>query len=440
MTARRRAPKATALAAATAGYAALLSGCGSVPAGTGADTDPITVMTWAPQRAEASNMPGMPAMGQAYARWFNARGGINGRELEVLTCDERNDSVGAARCADRAVEEEVVAVVGSYSQHGRSFMSALEGAGIPYLGGYGVTEEEYTSPLSYPVNGGQPVLAAANGRQLAAEECSRVSLVRPDTITGDQLPPLLDAGLRDGGAPQAAPATDVRAPESATSYQQTAQRALEGALGAAPALGGTGLSGTGRSCVTAMLGGHTDTFLDSFRRAEAAGESVRTASVLGSVRQSLVDRTGGADSPLEGTYVTSWYPPADDPRWDTMREAVREHAFGDNRIDPDDPGAQTTWIAYTALRAALEQLDPGRTVTAEALRTVLDEGEALETGGLTPKLRWHYEDLLSAHDYPRLVNTHATYQRVRNGQVSTLPEGPDGFVDVEKSLENKRDG
>ncbi|BFO22444.1 hypothetical protein SHKM778_88320 [Streptomyces sp. KM77-8] len=39
-----------------------------------------------------------------------------------------------------------VAVVGSYSQYADSFMPALEGAGIPYIGGYGVTNNEFTSP------------------------------------------------------------------------------------------------------------------------------------------------------------------------------------------------------------------------------------------------------------------------------------------------------
>lgn len=35
-------------------------------------------MTWAPEDTKATNMPGMPAMAQAYARWVNSRGGIRG--------------------------------------------------------------------------------------------------------------------------------------------------------------------------------------------------------------------------------------------------------------------------------------------------------------------------------------------------------------------------
>ncbi len=148
----------------------------------------------------------------------------------MLTCNERDDAVAAARCARRAVAENAVAVVGSYSQHGDAFLPTLEAAGIPYIGGYGLTHDEFTSPLSYPVNGGQPALLAGLGRTLA-DACGPVALVRPDTIAGDQLPPLLDSGLAAGGHD---PAGDLRAAEAATSYGDAAERALEHAVPAAP--------------------------------------------------------------------------------------------------------------------------------------------------------------------------------------------------------------
>lgn len=175
--------RSTVLSAAVwAACASLAAGCGLVSDVTGGSKDPITVMTWAPEKTQATNMPGMPAMARAYARWVNAHGGIGGRDLRVITCNDNNDTVGAARCARDAVEQNAVAVVGSYSQHARSFLGPLESAGIPYIGGYGVTDEEFASPLSYPVNGGQPALMAGNGRQLAAAGCDRTSLVRPDTV------------------------------------------------------------------------------------------------------------------------------------------------------------------------------------------------------------------------------------------------------------------
>lgn len=428
--------KIAAAVTCTAALASLLSGCGSLPGvGNSGEREPVTVMTWAPEDTRATNMPGMPAMAQAYARSVNARGGIRGHQLRVLTCNERNDSVAAAQCAQRAVDEGAVAVVGSYSQFGRSFMSPLEVKGIPFIGGYGASDEEFQSPLSYPVNGGQASLLAGNGRQLAAD-CKRVALVRPDTIQGDQMPSLLDSGLQSGSRH---PAKDIKAPEDGTDYSPQVTQALR-QVGADPAVYGTAGAGgkAPGACVAASLGDHTDAFFDAFRRLQEDSPKVRVASVLGSVGQALVNRSGGTSGPLEGADITGWYPVADDPRWRPMRKVITDYAFDDNRIDPADQGVQTTWIAYTVLHSLIEQLDDAGVtdITPHDLQTTLDRGEhAIDTGGLTPKLRWRDDDMLAVQDFPRIVNGMVTYQVVRNGE---LVSAQDGFVNVTRTLERRR--
>ncbi|WP_251066432.1 ABC transporter substrate-binding protein [Streptomyces sp. ISL-36] len=438
MTGRRLTSLLAYLTTAAAG-ASLLTGCGVLPGTTGGSREPVTVMTWAPDGTRATNMPGMPAMAEAYARWANATGGIDGHELRILTCNEENTSAGAAACARRAVHEKVVAVVGSYSQNGRAFMAPLEAAGIPYIGGYGISEDEFTSPLSYPVNGGQASLMAGHGMQLA-ESCRKVSLVRPDTLAGDRLPALLNSGLRKS---RHQGATDIPAVEDAAEYTQQAGRARTKA-------------GRRDGCVAAVLGERTQTFFDSFRRlpedarsttagadgtgnddanddakGEAKGDdAVRISSVLGSVSQPVIDRTGGARSPFEGAYVTGWYPEANDARWAPMRKVIQRHAFADNRVDPADAGVQTTWIAYTVLRKVVESLDRD-SITAGAVSHALDRGVSIDTGGLTPELRWRYEDMLGAPGFPRIVNHEVTFQVVRQGRL--VAQKP-GFVDVGETV------
>ncbi|WP_431986801.1 ABC transporter substrate-binding protein [Streptomyces griseoflavus] len=413
----RRVRAAALTTGALAAGASLAAGCGVVPGATGGSgDDTITVMTWAPQDTDATNKPGMPAFAKAWARWINAEGGINGRRVDVLTCNERNDSVSAGRCARRAVEEEVVAVVGSYSQHAEGFLPTLEAAGIPYIGGYGITTAEFTSPLSYPVNGGQPALLAGLGRTLA-DTCGPVTLIRPDTLAGDQLPPLLDSGLKAGGH---ALADDQRAVESATSYETQTRRALERAT-TDPAEPG---------CVVPALGDRTGTFMDSFRRARADYPGVRTATVLGSVDQSAVDASGGASGPYEGSYVTGWYPAAGDARWAPMKKVIEKEAFGDNRIDAADAGVQTTWIAYTVFRQVVESLGDGE-VNSDTVSGALDGGLKVTTGDLTPTLEWKFQDELAAVGYPRLVNANVTLQVVEKGRLVAAREG---FTDVTETL------
>lgn len=411
MTNSRRVVSLSRTFVATALGTCLIAGCGTIPGGSGGSGDTVTVLTFAPENTKATNMPGMTGMAKAYERWVNSKGGINGRKLRVLTCNEKNTASGAADCARKAVAEKAIAVVGSYSQHGRAFMAPLEAEGIPFIGGYGVSSEEFQSPLSYPVNGGQPVLIAGAGHQLG-RACNQVALVRPDTLAGDTLPVLLNAGLR---ANKMADASDIRAAEDSADFGPEAREAL------------AHTSGTGKEkekdkgCVTAVLGERTETFFDAFRRTDAQRKKPQISSVLGSVSQSLVDRTGGKESPFEGAYLTSWYPVAADPLWEPMRKVVAEFAFGDDTVDPDDSGAQTTWIAYTVLGEILERFKEGEQITGRKVKRALNESQPVDTGGLTPKLSWRYQDMRAVAGFPRIVNGQVTFQIVQAGRLVAQP-------------------
>lgn len=412
----RRVRRALATAVATLAASALFAACGVLPGSAGGSPGPVVVMTWAPMDTKATNMPGMLAMAQVVEEYVNGQGGLNGRKLKVLTCNERNDAIAVTKCAQQADDAGAVAVIGSYSEAGSAFTSALEASGIPYLGGYGITQEEFQSLMSYPINGGLPALLAGSGRQLA-DLCTKVTLVRPDTATGDQFPIYLDTGLEVGGLD---PSRDLPTPDDATDYTAAA----------ADAVGDDESS----SCVSAVLGEHTSTFFDSLRRTGDSQPKVRLSSVVGSVQQSTVDSTGGRLSPLEGTYLTDWYPPASDPKWDEMKSAVEKYAFGDNRIDVADPGAQTTWIAYQVFAEVVRAMDPDTAPTKENVQRALDHTTHLSTGGLTPDLGWTDEDMKSVPEHARMVNTEVSYQVIENGRiVSARP----GFIDLTATLRTR---
>ncbi|MGW6782601.1 ABC transporter substrate-binding protein [Streptomyces sp. NPDC054987] len=406
---------------ATAAGVCLLAGCGALPGGSGGSGGSgrtITVMTFAPEGTQATNMPGMTGMAKAYERWANTRGGLNGHRLRVLTCNEKNTPGGAADCARQAVAENAVAVVGSYSQHGRAFMAPLEAEGIPFVGGYGVSSEEFQSPLSYPVNGGQPVLIAGAGHQLS-RACDQVALVRPDTLAGDTLPVMLNAGLR---ANKMADAADILAAEDSADFKPQAGEAIAHTTGTGTGTGtGKEREGKARGCVTAVLGERTETFFDAFRRTEPQRSKPQISSVLGSVSQSLVDRTGGRESPFEGAYVTSWYPVASDPLWEPMRRVVADFAFGDDTVDPDDSGVQTTWIAYTVLGEIMNRFGKEESIDARRIRRSLNEARPVRTAGLTPDLSWRSEDMRAVAGFPRIVNGRVTFQVVRDGRLVAQP-------------------
>lgn len=405
--------------------ALLGSGCGLLPGSGDEDRAPVTVMTWAPQGTDGTDEPGMTAMARAYERWTNAHGGIDGRKLRVLTCNEGNDAVKAASCARRAVKEKAVAVVGSYSEQDTAVFSPLSIAGIPYIGGYGVTPEEFANPVSYPVNGGLPALLAGQGEQLS-RSCGKVSLVRPDSMAADDWIRVLNAGLSRA---EGVRAVDVPASPKLSDYTDQATKA-RAALQDAPG---------GKGCVTAVLGDHTATFFDSFRRLPPQEPPLAVSSVLGSVDQGVLDSSGGASGPYEGAAVTGWYPPPQDPAWAPLRKVIKEQAFGDNRVDATDAGVQTTWIAYEVLRKAVEAQKDGP-VTAAKVRESLDRGLKVSTGGLTPTLSWQQgtEDSIDSTviGFPRMINPRVTFQTVREGRLvppSTGPKTSDTAATLEKA-------
>jgi hypothetical protein len=150
------------------------------------------------------------------------------------------------------------------------------------------------------------------------------------------------------------------------------------------------------------------------------------ASLLGSVQQSVIDATGGENSPLNDSLAVGWYPPEGARVWDDLRATVQ--AAGDQHIDTSDLGVQNTWVAYQVfLQAAQRISEAGQPLTAKTLRTELDSGDSFDTGGTTPRLNWGMTDMLPSAESPRLVNTWVTFQQVKAGRLS---EQQRGFSDV----------
>ncbi|MFD0564846.1 ABC transporter substrate-binding protein [Kitasatospora saccharophila] len=337
-------------------------------------------MTWAPSGTGAADRPGMTALAEAVGRDLNAHGGLAGHQVRVLTCNEHDTTDGATACADQAVSAHAVAVVGSASQYGSNFMPILEQAGIPFIGGYGLSAPEFSSPLSYPVNGGLPALVAGSGRQLVEAGCKQVALIRPDSRAGDALVNYLDAAVKSNSVK----IVDIKAPEKSNDYSSYARRAI-----------GDDKPG---NCLLSALGAEpTANLLDPYRRANP--KNTQLASVIGSFQQSVVDSTGGDAGPLHGAYATGWFPVESSAVWDDLRATARTYGNGAT-IDVADPGVQTTWVAYEVLRQAAGRIDPSKPITAKALQVVLDSGDPIDTAGTTPPLGWGVTNMLPSSDSP----------------------------------------
>jgi ABC-type branched-subunit amino acid transport system substrate-binding protein len=93
----------------------------------------------------------------------NAAGGIGGRDVELISCNDKYDPNEALRCAKKAVQEDVVAVVGSLSAFGDQTAPILASKKIPVIGSNGLVPSDYTGEHSYLLD---PGVAAYTGSPL----------------------------------------------------------------------------------------------------------------------------------------------------------------------------------------------------------------------------------------------------------------------------------
>ncbi|TRO59928.1 ABC transporter substrate-binding protein [Streptomyces sp. IB201691-2A2] len=402
----RRRRSATASCLAVTG-ALLAAGCGGEASSSSTDTSSlkgatVKVMVWAPENTQGSAQPGVRQTAQAYEKWINDNGGIKGGPLKVLTCNEKNDADEAENCAQKAVAEKVVAVVGSYSLAGDRYMPILEKAGIPYLGGTGVSAAEFSSPMSFPVNGGTPVVFAAHGKQLVDEGCKKISGVRYDVAAADTVSKFLALGVTAAGG---APPKDLKVPLTATDLAPQVAAATKGS-----------------DCVSVILGTHSDLFVKSYVQ---SGAKTELGSVVGNLTPELAESTGGGSSPLNGAAITGYYPPTSDAAWKDFVEATKSDG-----LDTSNGANATAWVAFKVFTEAAKKLP---TISSKALVEELNTTKGIDTGGLTPPLTWAESTALPIKGLNRIHNTTATELTMRDGKIEWAKSGST-FIDVRKVL------
>ena len=89
----------------------------------------------------------------AAVQYYNSQGGFNGHKVQVTVCNDQGNPNLARQCAQQAVSDHDVAVLGSYSQQGPTILPILEAAHIAYVGATAQSPTDGTSPVSFPLEG-----------------------------------------------------------------------------------------------------------------------------------------------------------------------------------------------------------------------------------------------------------------------------------------------
>lgn len=173
---------------AIAALALPLAACGSSggststsaggPAASGSSSGgDIKIMAISVLQSSALSFPDESAAMQAHADQINAAGGINGKKLDLIICNDQFDPNVASDCARKAASEGVVAVIQPFEPYTQQVDPILQAAGIPMVYGEFASTTDGTSPISFLRDAGVPGGYAAVGIQLAKEGCKKIGAV-----------------------------------------------------------------------------------------------------------------------------------------------------------------------------------------------------------------------------------------------------------------------
>jgi ABC-type branched-subunit amino acid transport system substrate-binding protein len=324
--------------------------------------DPVKVMTLTAYDTDTLNVKAILDIAQGAVVQINNDGGLNGHEVELVTCNEGADPNKAADCARQAVDEGVAALVGGFTANGDAIMPILEEAGIPWFAPPGISSAELSSEDSYPITSG--VLGLAGLGKLAAQDgCETVASVNYDLPSAGAIGQLVDIGLASEGAE----ASDlIKVPPTTTDFSAIAQEASE------------------YDC--AVVGTPPQPFLGIAAAGKSLGSETRFYVVPGGLTDAVTE--SGGDT-VEGTVTLSNFPAAEDPIWDQGKEAV-----GDLKDDENGGWSalylQNTWVGY---RTFVSLVKNNEDLTSAGIKATLDATTAVDTDGFAPPFSF-------AEDFP----------------------------------------
>ena len=361
--------------------------------------EPIKVMTVTTLNAAGPTYQNIANTAKAYETYVNARGGIGGRPLEVIVCDEQFDPAVAATCARQAVEENVVAVVGSFTFFAESIVPVIEKSSISWFGPCcPITPSELTSKYSFPI-GNQPMYAVgAIQHAIEVDKCEKLNAV---IIDGGQvfIPPMENAmkayGKKFGEI--------VIISGVAQDYSAEVAKATAGV-----------------DCVATVI---SETPYITWNTAwTQSGTTARQYGPQGNLNE--VSAKGNEES-TDGDVIAGMFPDISTDAWSEFRLALDEAGLDTTTVDYNSLGGMGTWAAYVGFKMIAETISGE--ITATSFFEAASNTSSLDLGGMVPVLDFTKEWTDGLAGYNRLFNRNVIYSVLEKGKVKPLTTD---FVDV----------
>jgi len=353
--------------------------------------EPIKVMTVTTLNAAGPTYQNIANTAELYADYINAKGGINGRPLEVTVCDEKFDPAVATECARQAVDEGMVSIVGSFTYFAESIVPVIAESSITWFGACcPITPAELTSPYSFNI-GNQPMYAVGAVKRAVDDGCENINAV---IIDGAQvfIPPMENAMKALGKSFGAT----VILPPTAQDYSSEVAQATSGA-----------------DCVISVI---SETPFITWNTAwTQSGTTARQYGPQGNLNS--VSAKGNEEA-TDGDVIAGMYPDLSTAPWDEYRAALEAAGIDQEANDYNSLGGMGTWAAFVGFTQIAETIEGD--ITAESFYNAANTTTNLDLNGMVPPIDFTKEWSDGLEGYNRLFNRSVVFSKLEMGKVVPL--------------------
>lgn len=396
-----------------AGMAALavIAACGSSGGGTpggsggsgaaGSGSSTITIGGTGPVASSVLSQPERQAAEEAAISAINADGGINGHQLKLDWCDTQNTANGEFTCMRQLVSDKVAAIVAPgliVDQSGRGLKFAAT-AGIPIIGGQGLSPIEFSTTGSFPMASGIPGWSYGQVVSLIKAGSKKIALFGTQEPGSQYILSYTEQAMKLAGLkPVRYVQTD---PNADPTFAQGAAEVIAGG-------------------VDGVIYDSSPTYGDKAIQAlRAAGYKGPVASITGVYSPAMTKALGGS---ADNLYLTSQMALTTD----TSNPGVSAFLAAMKKYQPSAPVNETATTAWTAVQLFA---DVAKTIkgdiTSQSVLTAMNDLSSpvdLQTAGAY-KVKGVSSPI---QGYPRIFNPTVVIGVVKNGVLEPFSQG---FVD-----------
>ncbi|HEY6762281.1 MAG TPA: ABC transporter substrate-binding protein [Baekduia sp.] len=313
---------------------------------------PIKVMVSAPINAPAYAYPQIYDTVQAGIDGINRRGGIKGSKIVLSKCDNGNDPNKAAQCAQQAVKEGDIALVGPYALiGGAGFYPVIEAAKIPMVGNGPTVPQDWTSKYAFPVAYSPQAYVAGPPVAMAREGCKKITTTGFEDKAYDPYFAFAKAGIAYAKAQFAG---EARFAANATDFTPVVQKAI----------------GQGADCIMTL--GPDQATAPLLRAIKTSGKDLK----LGGLTH-ISDPLPELGKQLDGSPLAAPHPdPTLDPAPDApaLMKRYADDMKADSFTDPKELVLQgfSQWLGTQLFEQAANTIPAGK-VTKETLFDALNK-------------------------------------------------------------------